>query len=101
MKSNSLPLVAVLFLFSLNAFSQKDSAYSLLLKSGSVIPQKNISASFIDQFNRKTQRVEGQTFAIIQFDNLPTENERQKLLQSGIELLEYIPNNAYSASMRA
>jgi hypothetical protein len=100
MKPNPIPLVAALFLFSLNAFSQKDSGYSLLLKSGSIFPQKNISASFIDQFNRKAQRIDGQTFTIIQFDNIPNESERQKLLQSGIELLDYIPNNAYTACIR-
>ena len=100
MKPNPIPLVATLFLFCLNAFSQKDSAQLLLLKSGSFIPQKNISPSFIDQFNRKTQRVEGQSFAIIQFDNIPTDGERQKLLQAGIELIDYIPDNAYTVSIR-
>src|SRR5437762_9199445 len=100
MKPNPLPILAALFLFSLNAFSQKDSAYSLLLKNGAFTPQKNISASFIDQFNRRAQRIEGQTFVILQFETIPTESERQKLLQAGIELLDYIPNNAYTASIR-
>lgn len=100
MKPNPLPLIAALFLFSLNAFSQKDSSYTLLLKSGPVTPQKNISAAFLDQFNRNMQWVDGQSFAVIQFDDLPAETERQKLLQAGIELLDYIPNNAYTVSIK-
>jgi hypothetical protein len=101
MKPNPIPLVAALFLFSLNAFSQKDSAHALLLKSGSFTPQRDISVSFIDQFNRKTAQVDGQAFAIIQFDNIPTDAERQRLLQAGIELLDYIPNNAYTVSIKS
>ena len=100
MKPNPLPLLAALFLISLNTFSQKDSNQPLLLKSGSFIPAKNISAVVIDQFNRTASRVDGQSFAIIQFENIPTENEREQLSQAGIELLDYIPNNAYAVSIK-
>src|ERR1043165_1425908 len=100
MKPNPLPLLIALFLFSLNSFSQKDASYSLLLKSGAITPQKNISATLIEQFNRKAQQIDGQSFAVIQFENLPTEAERQKLFRAGIELLDYIPNNAYTVSIK-
>jgi hypothetical protein len=100
MKPNPLPLITALFLFSLNAFSQEDSSYTLMLKSGPFTPQKNISPAIVDQFNRNANRVEGQTFAIIQFENIPTEPDRQKLLQAGMELLDYIPNNAYTVSIK-
>src|SRR4051794_40504861 len=101
MKPNPLPLIAALILFSLNALSQKDSSYTLLLKSGTVTPQKNISAVFVDQFNSKAERIDGQSFAIIQFETIPKENERQNLLKAGIELLDYIPNNAYTVSIKS
>ncbi|MES1226943.1 MAG: S8 family serine peptidase, partial [Bacteroidota bacterium] len=37
---------------------------------------------------------------VIQFEHIPTIQERAILFQSGIELLEYIPNNAYTASIK-
>src|SRR5215813_12993358 len=99
MKAYPLPLIAALLLLSLPALSQQDSAYRLFLRSGSFIPQKNIDSSSAQEFNRKTFRVNGQSFAIIQFEHIPNADERQRLLKSGITLLNYIPNNAYTASI--
>src|SRR5258706_16173583 len=100
MKSNPLPLIAAFLLLSFHASSQKDSAYRLLLQSGSFIPQKNIGPGAAQEFNRKALLVDGQSFAIIQFDHIPTSDERQQLLKSGITLLNYIPNNAYTVSIK-
>jgi hypothetical protein len=36
---------------------------------------------------------------IIQFENIPTADERKQLLEEGIELIDYIPNNAYTATV--
>jgi hypothetical protein len=44
-------------------------------------------------------RARGKTFAIIQFEKIPTIEERKQLQQSGIELLDYIPGNAYSVTI--
>jgi subtilase family protein/type IX secretion system substrate protein/CARDB protein len=99
MKAHPLPLIAAALLLSLSALSQQDSAYRLFLRSGSFIPQKNIDSSTADQINRKAFQVNGQSFAIIQFEHIPTDDERQRLLKSGITLINYIPNNAYTASI--
>ncbi len=99
MKAHPIPLITALLLISLPALSQQDSAYRLLLKTGSFIPQKNISADFIQEFDRKALRIGGQSFAIIQFEHIPAEDERQRLLKSGITLIDYIPNNAYTVSI--
>ncbi|TMI84959.1 MAG: T9SS type A sorting domain-containing protein [Bacteroidetes bacterium] len=99
MKAYPLPLIATALLFSLPALSQQDSAYRLFLRNGSFIPQKNIDSSTAQQINRKAFRVNGQSFAIIQFEHIPTADERQRLLKSGITLINYIPNNAYTASI--
>jgi hypothetical protein len=100
MKSNPIPLMAAFLLLSFHALSQKDPDYRLLLKTGSFIPQKNISSDFTREFDQKALRVDGQAFAIIQFEHIPTAEERQQLLKSGITLADYIPNNAYTASIR-
>ena len=101
MRSNPIPLLALLLLFSLFSAGQsssqqeKNSRYSLRLKSGSFIPQKNITADKLEQFNPAlAARSGGKIFAVLQFENIPTPEEKKQLQQAGIELLEYIPNNA-------
>jgi len=100
MKIPQVLLVTVLMVFSLCALSQQDSAYRLFLKNGSFIPQRNISADFAQELNRRISRIDGQSFAIIQFDHIPSAAEQQQLLNAGIHLLDYIPNNSYTVSIR-
>jgi len=99
MKPNPIPVIAVLLLLSCSLAAQDDSRYSILLKSGAFIPEKNITAERINLFNSNTSRIAGKTFAIIQFDQIPSETDKEQLKQSGIELLDYIPNNAYTATI--
>ena len=99
MKSNPIPVIAALLLFSLTMAGQTDSRYTLLLKSGAFIPQKNITADKLEIFNREAIRETGKTFAVIQFENIPTSGEKKQLQEAGIELLEYIPNNAYTVTI--
>ncbi|MFI5187187.1 MAG: S8 family serine peptidase [Chitinophagales bacterium] len=100
MKPNPIPLIAAFFLISFHCLSQADSANRLFLKTGSFIPEKNIDSGFTQEFNQRALRGEGQSFAIIQFEHIPTSTEKQLLLQSGITLVNYIPNNAYSVSIK-
>jgi len=100
MKIRPVLLITALLVFSLYALSQQDTAYRLFLKNGSIIPVKNISADFAREFNRKSPRFEGRSFAVIQFEHIPTTAERQQLSNAGISLLDYIPNNTYTVSIR-
>jgi hypothetical protein len=99
MRPNPIPVIAALLLLSLSLTAQDESRYQLLLKSGSFIPQKNITADKLNQFNREAARTVGKTFAVLQFENIPTTAERQQLKEAGIELLEYIPHNAYTVTI--
>lgn len=99
-------MIAVLLLLSISSVAQlvpprreDDTRYSLQLKSGTFIPEKNITADKLDQFNRAAARSSGQTFSIIQFEQIPSESERMQLSKQGIELLDYIPNYAYTATI--
>lgn len=101
MKQSSILLLAVFFFFSFSAIAQQPSAYSLLLKSGEIIPEKNLSLTEVQKLNSQPQqRVANQSFYILQFEQIPSEVQRKKLSASGIELLDYIPNNAFSVSVR-
>src|ERR1051325_9193742 len=99
MKSNPIPLIAVLLLWTYSLCAQDDLRYTIQLKSGSFIPPKNITTTNLNEFNRRAVRSDEKTFALIQFENIPSEAEKQHLKLAGIELLEYIPNNAYTVTI--
>ncbi len=99
MKPNPISLITICVLVSFSTLAQNDSRYNLLLKTGIVTPEKNITLEKVSQFNQTTQQKAGVNFAIIQFEQLPTENEKQQLKNAGIELLDYIPNNAYTVTI--
>jgi hypothetical protein len=42
------------------------------------------------------QKINGKSFAVLQFEQLPSESSKQELAASGIQLLEYISGNAYT-----
>ncbi len=99
MKSNPVPLILTFLFLSTQGLSQNDSTYRLFLKTGSFVPQKNIDSILTRDFNRRAMRVEGQSFAILQFEHIPTADEQLQLSKSGITLGSYIPNNAYAVSI--
>ncbi|MBS1920299.1 MAG: S8 family serine peptidase [Bacteroidetes bacterium] len=99
MRLNPIPLMAALSFFCIAATAQQKEPYTLLLNSGSFIPPKNITAEKIDSVNRTAAPSNQKSFAIIQFEKIPTDAQREQLKQSGIELLDYIPNNAYTVTI--
>lgn len=107
MKFNPIPLLTALFVLGLitstsaqNEPTAEDARYRLHLLNADFVPTKNISADQLTGLNRKATRINKQSFTIIQFENIPTTQERELLKQSGIELLDYIPNNAYTATIK-
>ncbi len=96
MKLNQSILLGLLLLFSIFSTAQN---HSIQLRTGSFTPGKNITQAFIDSFNQTLDRPDTKDFIIIQFEGLPGEETRKILLASGIELLDYIPNLAYTATV--
>lgn len=82
------------------AHSADEARYRLQLRNGTIIPEKNITEAKITELNRTAMKVSGSSFTIIQFDNIPNSAQREQLKRSGIELLDYIPNNAYTATVK-
>ncbi|MDQ3682887.1 MAG: peptidase S8/S53 subtilisin kexin sedolisin, partial [Bacteroidota bacterium] len=97
MKPRHQFLLVASFFFSLTLFSQNSAP--IFLKTGAITPLPNISTSYIDGFNKKLNSIGGKTFALLQFENIPTEQDKKTLFSSGIVLLDYIPNNAYTVSI--
>src|SRR5579875_1214194 len=92
-------LLAVLFALSFFATAFAQNKYALLLKGGVVVPRPNIAASNIDSFNTRTARLHNKLLVVLQFEQLPSEEDKKQLAASGIQLLNYIPNNAYTATI--
>jgi hypothetical protein len=99
MKFNPVPVLAALLLLSSATVAQQDNQFRLFLKNGAITPEKNITADKINELNGKMPRTAGKSFLIIQFEKIPTEAERRQLQQAGIELLDYVPNNAYTVTV--
>ncbi|HEV7781775.1 MAG TPA: S8 family serine peptidase [Chitinophagaceae bacterium] len=89
-------LFILLFLPGL-LFAQVNQDYSILLNSGKFVPAGNV-----DNLSRSSAVFEKSLFdnkhyVTIQFNALPDYASREKMKAAGIELLEYIPNLAYTA----
>ncbi|MCF0072079.1 S8 family serine peptidase [Dyadobacter sp. CY261] len=85
-----------------HANGQQRLDYQVFLRSGAVLPERNVSSSTArSNASFRLSNAGKKSFVIIQFDDIPTEDERRALKQEGIELHEYIPNYAYTATIAA
>jgi Subtilase family/Secretion system C-terminal sorting domain/CARDB len=96
MRIHPIPFTILLCLFSIISFSQKDERSALQLRGGKIFTEKNITQENVKSFTERLQKVNGKSFAILQFEQLPSETKKQELAASGIQLLDYIPGNAYT-----
>jgi len=99
MRPNPTTLLAAL-LFAGTCFAQERSSFTIALRSGNFIPEKDISAERVAKFNQAAARSGIPKYVLIQFDELPGESVRHALDGAGIQLLEYVPENAYTATIK-
>lgn len=69
----------------------------LKLRSGTIVPSANVEqfANDIapnDVFN-------GYYYRYLQFANIPNQSQRERILSTGIQLLQYLPDNAFMAAI--
>ena len=91
--------IFVVFLLSLMLPFTGNSAnkYDLLLKSGTVTTTSNLE-QFIAEPNIQAGEVfGGNFFRIIQFNAIPTNQQKEALAAAGIQLTSYLPNLAFQA----
>lgn len=99
MRTHSIALI-VAVLLACTSFAQDSSKYTIALRSGHFIPAKNITASRIASLNQLVSKTSTPQFLLIQFEQIPGEAERRLLEATGIDLLEYIPHNTYTATVK-
>ncbi len=91
-------LLGIVVCFCSTVLAQNN--FSISFRNGALRPDTNIRQSFVDSFNKRAVRINNKSLVVLQFEKLPNENARKLLSANGIELLEYISGNAYTASVR-
>lgn len=79
--------------------AQQSGKYDLLFLSGTVQPVSN-AAKLAEQPINFREVINGKYFRIIQFLEIPSDEEKKELQSKGIDLIGYMPNFAFFASIQ-
>ncbi|HHG84497.1 MAG TPA: peptidase S8, partial [Bacteroidetes bacterium] len=86
----------VLALSTLSVFAGR---YDLLLRNGTVESSAN-AQEFIQDFSpAPAELFLGNYYLVVQFDAIPSQEVRDEIGKMGVQLLDYLPNNAYIAAI--
>ncbi len=91
----------VLMFFQVGVFAQsiEQEKYQVHFKSGNYFPEKHYQLESSGKKGGKGARTTGKEYVLIQFYTLPDSEMHRKIKAAGIELLEFIPDYAYLASI--
>lgn len=88
----------ILFLLSFiisSVYAQPNSKYELLSNSKRILLPEGIGKE------SKENPINGRVYNLIQFYEIPKQNEKMEMMNLGLRFLEYIPNYAYVVSLPA
>ncbi len=88
----------ILLIISFSALNAQNNK-SIQFKSGNYIPQTNINEIVNQVSYSADELVNGNYYRIIQFATIPSTQQKEELKNAGIELLSYLPKNAFYASI--
>ncbi len=95
-----LSCIAVFLISSLSFLhAQSVEDYSIVLKTSTFLPEACVEWSSERRASLECNRYQDKYYLILQFHALPSRQQHAELEARGIQLLEYIPNNAYLASI--
>lgn len=94
MKKLFLPLLFAWISMNIYAQETKEEKYKVKYKSGDYIPPENVKKSSQRRTSESTI-LKGKKHVLIQFYEIPSQNQRGNLEKLGVVLLEFIPNYAY------
>jgi Subtilase family len=87
----------VLMLLSFVVVAQDNLRNDIKFKAGTVTELPSQDWSKFDKSSIKTALFDNNYFLLIQFNDIPSEASRSLLKNAGIELLDYIPSNSWTA----
>lgn len=98
MKSNFTRVSKLILMILLPGFlfaQVKD--YNLLLHSGKFIPEANVNLVSKTSEVLKKNLFNGKYYIAIQFEAIPEQATKDRLANAGLQLIDYLPNYAYTA----
>lgn len=102
--NRTFTLITILLLLVLipgTILSQVTGKETIELKSGNFTPDANAKSISRQSALLEQARFLDRYFLVLQFYSIPGEPEKNYLVSKGIKLLDYIPNNAFTASIPA
>jgi hypothetical protein len=90
----------LLLLFPALVMGQAKTDYQILLHSGKFTPAANMGSLTKESKVLAEARFLDQQYVVIQFTSLPSEQLKTELKANGITLLDYLPNNAFTAAVK-
>ena len=87
--------------FTGSLFAQEKNDYNILLQSGKFIPEENVNTLTKSSAVFQQSLFNNKHYLTIQFRSLPNDAAKAKMTASGIQLIDYIPNLAFTASIPA
>ncbi len=100
MKKIFTNLVKTLFIFLAPGFLFAQD-YNIQLHAGKFIPQENIQTITKSDPVFQKSLFSGKHYVTIQLKTIPSQTLKEQLKASGVELIDYIPNYAYTAAVSA
>lgn len=91
----TLSALFALFFTTINAQTE----YLVLLHSGNQVWTENTRTYADEAFISAQETVDGKYYRFLQFYEIPNQDAQKRIAEEGIELLEYVPNKAYIASI--
>lgn len=94
--------VCLLFLLlfpSLKTIAQSSPRRQLFLKNGVVSLPETSDGEIVSSYGHQPPVSGRKSLVIIQFSKIPDQATQSRLKDSGIELLEYVPDHAYTATL--
>lgn len=86
----------IIFCFAQNAFAQKaENFYTINISTGAFIPEAMTPTQILEE--QPTDVFGGNYFKLIQFYELPTDEERNQMVTKGLTLVDYLPKYTYFA----
>lgn len=98
MKSFFTNLVKTLFILLVPGFLFAQD-YNVQLHAGKFIPQENIQTITKSDPVFQKSLYSGKHYVTIQFNSIPSQAIKDQLRAAGVELIEYLPNYAYTAAV--
>jgi hypothetical protein len=99
MKKKLFNLILILVTTLMWSQKQDQNDYTISLNGNRIITTSNFKEQFSSLKSKMSKQNKKKDYLLVQFTKMPTQLEQQKMLKQGVELLSYLSNNAYYASI--